>query len=524
MRYSIPVLSILFALILTSCSGGGSSSGDLDQDDGTPTSDAVAIEGFNFEIKEGDYWEYQWDYLNTGIYSSVSDSGRIRLTLGASTLIQGVEAFPIHVSGRGITSDAEQNFFPIWKYVAISDNEILGGISATELKLAFDATNGSWHGGGFFISFSENTLIIAKEGYINNDYINEPAYVIGFTASEDNCFVNNGVVECGEGDSETYQIYDYFKPGVGPIGFSFYSGVTGDGWSASTRDDLGLVKSSLLGDVVSYNLEVEPNNSTNEATIFDLNRDMVGDLVESTDNASQDVVLSTTSEQLNNSSLGAQQILIPTQVTADINNFDSGETMTIPNLPGVGSYSVFVEDWYRFTVTEQEIHHIKLEFDYKGADLDFFVFKDEGSSYPYIGGSYDNNASTGGNIEEGTFSLTTGNYIIAVDYLPLIVTPRVNYTLNVDTDDNPNLVSVVDWYSITLNDTKSLSIQGTGGPVSGHTLVLTNDSGVLINHSTISSQSGSTLINTAPLGVGTYYLAIGSSAPTKDEYKISISQ
>ena len=60
------IILVFIALSLSACGGGGSSSDDSDDnnfDDTNNTDDSLPIiSGFDISLREGDWWEYEWDY------------------------------------------------------------------------------------------------------------------------------------------------------------------------------------------------------------------------------------------------------------------------------------------------------------------------------------------------------------------------------------------------------------------------------------------------------------------------------
>lgn len=499
---------------------------------GTPPSPPApppTIEGFNFDLQQGDYWEFEWDYYENSWAQGSSPStkrrhSRFRVTLGASVLIQGVEAFEVLVSGRNMVGTTE--FAPRWRYLAISENKILGGDSTSSLETIFDAQQGNWAGGGFFVSFPSNTLIEAVSGTINNDYLTETGYVVERSSALDRCeyFPGYGTI-CGD-ESYNYTEREYFQAGIGPLGYYYRNSFEdcGGGFcsGATWEHNIGLVRSSMRGETVSYDIEVEPNNSIATATSIDWSRGLWGDLVDEDENGPSTLItINTTAESSNDTSSGAQVFAIPVLINADIWRGDNGETLTISNFPGAGqTFSEVVEDWYYFTLTETRT--LKFFLDFAGdatADLDFFVVQNT-AGYPLRGYGIDDNPALGRPTETISRTLDAGSYWIAVDGY---ATPsgRVSYTLNVDDYSNPsNSIPVDDWMTFTLNSQASLSIEGVGGP----SMVLTGASGTdLLNARVGAVSSVPTQISTGLLDAGTYYLGLGATANSDSYYEISIT-
>jgi len=529
----IKILLISALALLTACGGGGSSGDDDPAPDNNNNStntnnDQPVISGFNYVLQQGDFWEYQWDYYkNSWSQSSSStstDQGRFRITLGPSVLIQGIEAFELLLSGRSETIHTD--FTPRWKYVALSDNKIYGGTSTAALDIIFDAQNGVWLGGGFFASFSDSTLIAASAASINNDYTSESGYAVSRSDSESQCEYFPGVgTICGD-SSYNYTERDYFKPEVGPLGYYYYNSFSdcGGGFcsGATWKYNIGLVLSSLQGDSVSYELEQESNNLKSTATNISLQQSIWGDLVEPDSNAAnQAIAISTTNESTNNSYACAQLVPVPTQVLADTQTGDAGDNLTITDFYSAGNdLSITAEDWYEISLSSSQFLNIYLDFSgHSDADLDFFVI--DLSPVLHIGGSYDDNPADGTPYETTNLSLDSGTYLIIVDAYD---TPsgRVNYTLSIDSVNDPqNTITVIDWFSFTLdNPLSSLTIQASGGP----SLVLIDDADdSIVGAAIAASQGATTSLSSGALSASTYYLGLGESTNSDLQYQISVT-
>lgn len=553
-KLTICTTSIVY-LLLAACGGGGGGDGGGDTSGTQPPPNqpppnqpppdqpppdpppTAAIGGFDFDFEQGDFWEYQWDYYESSFAmgsggSSKTRRGRFRVTLGESVLIQGIEAFEVLVSGRNKVENEE--FAPRWRYLAISDNNILGGESAASLETIFDAQTGNWAGGGFFAALPAQTLIEATEGSINNDYIEDACLVVEQSSSQDKCenFPGVGLI-CGD-ESYSHREREYYKAEVGPIGYYYYRAFEdcGGGFCSggSWEYNVGLVHSSMLGDNLDYDLEVEPNNSMAEATTIDWNRGFWGDLIDEADyGAATPFVANSVAESSNDSPRQPQLVDTPTVVNADVLVSDNGEHLEIRDFFGAGNnYSETVEDWYYFRLRESQTLRFVLDFPGStDADLDILVIQD--SEPPdqilavpdvLMGYSVDDNAATGVAAEELVLDLPAGSFWIAMDGYS---TPsgRVSYTLNVDDRDNPsNSISITDWAAFTLSSQTGLTIEAVGGP----SIALIDANGSNLIGSAMGEDAGlPTRVTTDLLGAGSYYLGLGQSQNSDSTYEVSIT-
>ena len=226
-----------------------------DDDDDTPKDPLIS--GFDFKLDTGTYWNFYW---KTEDYSWVQGNdpstdtfiGDFKVELGESVDIDGVEAFEVSTSGD--STDEDFDFAPKWTYLAVSGNQFLGSTDGTSLKVIFDGMTGKWTGGGFFTTFPDDTELTAKSGQISNEYIETSAYSTGRSDSQSGTVY---IPETGEtidtGDDDiTYNENEYYKGGLGPVGYYYYYSYSSDGGgfytSFSTKRIVGLVDTTLTAD------------------------------------------------------------------------------------------------------------------------------------------------------------------------------------------------------------------------------------------------------------------------------------
>ncbi len=530
------LLAILFITMFSvSCGGGGSSEND-NQTDTTPNNNNTTndtntptFDGFDFNFSEGDFWEFGWNGTVTrwaqGSGSSTSEQGSsFRITLGAASAIDSIMMYGINLSGNPMWGDS-QDFTPRWTHIGIDGNKIYGSTNGTTVEVVFDSESGVWSGGGFFSEFPSDTLIVATQGTITNDYITDSnAIRVGRSSSQDQCEVILGITICGD-ESFNRTEWEYFKSGLGPLGYQFYHSwsFSGGSFSSGGSDDydMGLTASSLRGDSVDYTLEIEPNNTVATAMPLSLPASIHGDSLSEGDEfygGSTGVILNSIDEvEPNNSDGGAQNLTIPVLIRGTIDDGDSG-TLTTSSPPGFTSYQTSMEDWFNWANDPQTLRFF-LEYDAaSGADLDLMV----GGLNFFDAYSVKDNVGSNDYTEEiilNSGSQTSGTYRVVIDAYQTTSGP-VDYTLRVDTYDGSgfaNEADIVDWFQIDLATDQDLSIEVTGGP----SVVLMDSTGsMLIEIGLPLTTGGNASIQNEPLSAGQYLIGVSDEAV---EYSLSVT-
>ncbi len=209
------------------------------------------LPGFDFGLAAGDFWEFYWITSQlAGLPDPESTSvigGSIRLELDRPVEIQGKKAFSVQVSGKNLETFPG----PKWKFLALQDDQLLGSIDGDSLRLLFDARKGSWRGGGFFTEFSPQARMLVSPATLDNTFLRSSAVAVAHAPGETVCGSIQGEHLCsGEGGLHL-QIKEYFKPGIGPLGFFSYFLRSGE--AAGQADfqiletKIGLVASSFRG-------------------------------------------------------------------------------------------------------------------------------------------------------------------------------------------------------------------------------------------------------------------------------------
>ncbi len=382
MRLFNLLITFLFIVSLAACGGGGGGSPPDNTDntqpadpDPTPTPDPTpVISGFNFTLSEGDFWEYKWDSVKRITDASGTDidndNGRLRLTLGTPTQINGINTYKLIVAGN--STQYSSNFLRAWKYLAINNNQLLGSKDGLTLEVLFDGMTGYWPGTGLFNSFSN--LVVATQSTIDNNYITSPAISISNSSSSNQCeyFPGYGTICTGDVDS-TLREKEYYLPNIGPVGAYYYSSTYYGGTypqSFTTTRNVGLVATSFLGDVISDDLEIESNDSKTLAQTVRVSVPMTG-YIKRNDPGTSD-----------------------SQVAANTVNPDQR-----------------IADWYEITVATSSSRSIALSFSGTFSDLDLYLFDGNGLK---IGESHGDNQGTGIYTETISRSLSAGTYYIGI--------------------------------------------------------------------------------------------------------------
>jgi N-acetylneuraminic acid mutarotase len=227
----------------TRTSGGGGGGGG-----GTPK-----FTGFDFSLSAGTYWDFYWAYTHLSLVQGSDpttdvDSGNFRITLGQPASMGGVTAYPVTASGK-TTDRGGHNYFPQWQYLAVNNNQILGSVDGAAFKVIFDANTGEWQGGGLFTKFSDTIRLTATSGTINNEFTKTSAVSVGRSAGQTQCETIGDITVCPNDTAYDLSEREYYKGGIGPLGYYFRLGWTSSGGGFTTsftyERNLGLVATSL---------------------------------------------------------------------------------------------------------------------------------------------------------------------------------------------------------------------------------------------------------------------------------------
>lgn len=229
------------------------------------------FEGFDFEIGSGDFWDYRWSSTSRSCAqgsgcSSEEDSGLFRVELGDRTSVRGTTAYEVILTGdRGTNA-------PPWRFIAVEDMKILGSMDGSSLVVLFDGQIGAWAGSGFFDTrFDSDELSVASHGSLTGSDATAgwagvhagPAIVVGRAQSQSECEIIEGRRICPRQESYSFTEREWYRPGVGAVGYSYRSSssFSGGGFFSSyaSEETVALVASSLRGDVATGLLTETPD-------------------------------------------------------------------------------------------------------------------------------------------------------------------------------------------------------------------------------------------------------------------------
>ncbi|MEM7486052.1 MAG: kelch repeat-containing protein [Bacteroidota bacterium] len=218
-------------------------------DDGPTGDDTPQFNGFDINFTRGDFWEFYWFTENVNVaqgnVSTNTDNGRFRVTLGESQVIGGIEAYTVEVTGTNLEAYAG----PRWSYLAVSENRLFGSTDGSTLDTIFNAQEGRWNGGGFFANFDQDATINAFDKEIDNEFIATNAIAASYQDGQTICEIIAGERICANDNSFNLLVNDFFKSGIGPVGYDFSRNVFDQGGGFTTtsefRFEIGLVATSF---------------------------------------------------------------------------------------------------------------------------------------------------------------------------------------------------------------------------------------------------------------------------------------
>ena len=196
--------------------------------------------GFDFVLHEGDYWEYKWTD-ETADYTPGNDVKTFRIELGSPKYIEGVLTHTVNLSSGNYTQ---------WKYLAQTGKRLLGSTDGTTLETIFDANEGLWYGGGFFLQPTSDQPGQATTIGVDSDIsvISGPAVGVTYYRGSGDCVRTTSGWICDPNRTWDNR-REYFWERIGPIGYSvsgyarqlgiyhYYAGLTashvGDIWTFS---------------------------------------------------------------------------------------------------------------------------------------------------------------------------------------------------------------------------------------------------------------------------------------------------
>ncbi len=258
---------VLASVLLAGCTDGSNDNettesitdgpGDHDPtpDPSPPDPDAPepAVPGFPPELGPATMWHYHWitDERTTAQRSGTTHetrSGDFQVILGDPVPMRGATMYPVRVEGEN--SDGSFDYGPHWTHLGVVGNSLVGSTGTTGLQVIFDADTGEWMGGGFFTEFPDGARVTASPSTVSNAFIRTAAHAVSLGVDEGGCtyYPETGDTICDD-DSTTINDREYYKEGLGPVGYTHNSTFTYSGgghYSAyHTQRQLGLVATTL---------------------------------------------------------------------------------------------------------------------------------------------------------------------------------------------------------------------------------------------------------------------------------------
>ena len=237
----------------------------------TPELSAALFAGYDIELAEGDFWRFRWEWTDRSCSqgsgcSNSDDTGVYQITLGRPTVVNGVTLFEIASVGDSDYVDGQRthSFAPEWKYIGVDGHRIVvtNSISGASTPVTlFDAEIGVWAGSSFFSGrFSDDVLIQANPGQLSGthefatwDGVEPgPWHFVGSADTGGECLTLEGNLMCPSEEKFDYTQIEYYRPGIGPFGYSynFSASFSGGGFSSSftSAERVALIASSFQGD------------------------------------------------------------------------------------------------------------------------------------------------------------------------------------------------------------------------------------------------------------------------------------
>ncbi|HEV8535328.1 MAG TPA: Hsp70 family protein [Candidatus Limnocylindria bacterium] len=233
----------------SSPSHGGSGSPSPPAGTQSPTASPGQFGDFRLALKPGSFWEFGWDHVASASGVRPTErKGEFRVSLGAPTTIAGKTLYAVSVQKL---SGSDLSIVPTrWAYLGVDGNRLVGSLDGVTIRVALDAERGAQPGGGFFgeLVAADRLLSLGSES-IKNAYVSGPAVTLRQASQSAQCQNFSGLGLVCPGNRESATRVDYFREGIGPIGYYFFGSVSTSGGGASTTINIGLLRYDLAGAV-----------------------------------------------------------------------------------------------------------------------------------------------------------------------------------------------------------------------------------------------------------------------------------
>jgi hypothetical protein len=227
-----------------------------------------------------------------------------------------------------------------------------------------------------------------------------------------------------------------------------------------------MVSSSLRGNSVDYDLEIEPNNYIANATkifwhelIVGHRPKMKGDNWEEGNFGGVRTFsfVEPTAEIEDNDipDQGQYFTTLPIMVTGGIFQADNSYSIDITGVPGLPDYQATFEDWYKLHLFSIKTIQIRLDFPPPNAfvkpDIDLFIMSIAGNTATIHNFSTLDNPANGNYSEIITATLNAGTYYIGIDLYELQGSSgAVGYTLHLKEIGQITEVEIIDIYEVDI--------------------------------------------------------------------------
>lgn len=183
------------------------------------------LTGYQLALNKGDYWEFYWN--NEGYTSwwasygtnttNTEDSGFVTITLGNPITVSGKTLFSVSITGD-IPKYWEDSF---WTALGVDGNSFIGSKNNVTVETIINGDN-SKSEASFFLKYSVpleiKTSSISATTPVSYTTTGHKAT---YSSSYDDTIYLPGY-DPFKGDEATHNISEYYKPGVGPVGFYLY--------------------------------------------------------------------------------------------------------------------------------------------------------------------------------------------------------------------------------------------------------------------------------------------------------------
>lgn len=207
--------------------------------------DEVPVQSQTTPLTEGGFWEFSWTSKTTGFAQGQGTNtefkaGSFLVTLGEPVNIGGTPAHSVTLTG--IVTDSTLTFGPRWTHIAVlSDGSLQGSTDGQTLHTLFGGPNTTWKGGGFFVTYKPDQEVSASDGTFQGQYNQLASSVVARKSEAGGCvYYSEFNVQICDEDERQISGREFYKPGIGPIGYHFTSSFTfsGGNFFSSTRTEL----------------------------------------------------------------------------------------------------------------------------------------------------------------------------------------------------------------------------------------------------------------------------------------------